>query len=1285
MRRVRGLGPVMGAASLLVLTAWGRPAAAQSVTWIGSGTSLYWSTAANWTTSGSAGLWASGTGVNVTIGSVGGSGSSNQNRTDYSGGVRIGSLSLASPTPFTIKGSRIYLNGPIVSTGSAARSVLADVNLQRPSTTIDVAAGSGRLTLGSIVNSSSAAATLRKTGDGELLLSGVWTSGSATTFTLEQGTVSLAASPRFGFTPPTNAALGMSGNGSFTAGVLRLDGGNLRAAVTGSNPLGPQYFIAPVTQDTVFSGADVSLGDPTGSMNARLQFSGALRIDENTRLTVHNESILTRHITGSFGLTVAGTGRLSLQSTIGPSPTPRLAQLTVDGGAIGVNGFSLIGLPAAGVTLMNGGRFDSFWGVTIGGTNSSQKITIGAGGGVLRSASPMNAADMIIQTGGLQGSGTLRIETTQPLMPPNMPAGYYVQPGRIVLAGTNAAFTGNTVVAGGELQVRALGGLGSALLAGGTQTVDVQSGILNIAAAPGTTLAPDLSRVTVNKGATLRLSGSSFGTATFSVTASTVPAAPIAGMLGLAGTTLSGSTASLRVANGAIIHNSGTLSGTASLRTNLAYASAESGTITLAGTYIPNRRATWGGELLVNGQLTREAGAGTFDLEVKGAGVVMAVAQNTFTGQTTIDNGRLVLQNVNGLGGPGRVVTIKPGAQLDLATTITSATSLPALHPDSAGMIALGTSVSGTVVQTMNRGLNSIGPGYSTDYTYSLASLPAVDGVYRFGSVSTVGSGPSTMQIPRSFTITQANVLTGTAAVIVGAVKGDAFGSAGSVLTIRANQDYSGGTQVRKDFFLAIDQPLTSPFGTGPVTVAGVLMATGSAGSFVNVAGIASQVTFAKGGELWLNNSSGANSDRWGDSTPIALDSGAIRMAGRFSQSVSETVGALAYSGGTRIYLDNTSVSSTTSLTIQSLAPQAGTRPTLDVFKTSDVQKVYVTNTPTTIGSANLIPGGFDRRGNTFLAWNPATTEIVAATPTISGSSFAGSTAASFVNITASTTLTASATAAAVRTTSSISRSVALPSLTIGDGAVGSLMVASGWVTIAPDIRFAGAGVIFTGSNAKATLTGVVTAPDGVVKVGPGDLVLSSTSALGAGSQRLVVREGRLSGNGSRSWNVVIEGNGVFAPGNSPDISEVGGLEMGAETRFEFELTAIDEISDKIVVAGDLILDGYIDIIDWEVDGLGTMEVGTYDLITWGGDLIDNGVTLGDLPEGFFGSLNLNLERKALEFQVFSAVVAVPEPAGFALLVAALPAAWLCRARRRGSLPLTTCSAGTPPAGAKTT
>ncbi|MFM8986001.1 MAG: hypothetical protein ACKONH_08095, partial [Planctomycetia bacterium] len=408
---------------------------------MGSGSNANWSTAANWTQSGTGGLWASGTGVNITIGSIGGSGTSFQNRTDFvasPSGVRIGSLTLASDTPFTLAGALsgtmvsttppIYLNGTILSTGSAPRTVAVQLSLQQPTTEINVAAGSGRLTLGNLVKSGSAAvAAIRKTGDGELLLSSYWSSGSASTFSLEAGTVSLAAAPRFGYSLPSSVALGSYGSGTFTAGVLRLEGGALRAAITGTTPFGPQYFIAPVAQDTILSGSAVTLGDPSGLMNARLGFYNGFRVDADSRLTLHNEAILSRHISGTAALTVSGSGRLTLQGS-GSAPISRLPQLTVDGGGVGVTGMSLAGLPTAGITLVNGGRLDSLTGFTLGGT-TGQKVVIGAGGGVLRSASPMSMANLNILDGGLEGAGTLRVEATQPLLPPNMPAGYYIQPG----------------------------------------------------------------------------------------------------------------------------------------------------------------------------------------------------------------------------------------------------------------------------------------------------------------------------------------------------------------------------------------------------------------------------------------------------------------------------------------------------------------------------------------------------------------------------------------------------------------------------------------------------------------------------------------------------------------------------------------------------------------------------------------------------------------------------------------------------------------------------------------
>lgn len=1241
------------------LALWGADTFGQTATWIGSGSSALWTVSPNWS-----GTWNSGTTTHLVIGAGFLSGTSlTNNVTSYSAGIftgaRIGSLTLAGTTPININGNMIFMNGPIRSSGSATRSVLAPITLQQPSTDVEVAAGSGGLTLGTIYSSTGATMALRKTGGGELALNGSFLEAGVqqTTFTLHEGTVTLGGSLRQGFTVGSSSPLGPIGSGSFSRGVLRLEGGTLRSIATGSGSLPAQYYTFAVLQDTILAGT-ATLGDPTKQANARMTFINGFRLERDSQLIVHNDTTLNRAISGSFSLTVTGGGRLNLRTTLAVSGSA-LGRLVVDGGGVGISGSA--SLPADGVTLRNGGRLDSLAGYTL---PVGRKITLD-GDGVLRSASPNAFADLIIGTSQLVGSGTLRIESTQPVLPPNMPAGYYIQPGRIRITGSNMGFTGDTVVSGGELVVSHQRGLGSTFIAGGTQTATVNAGILTLSGS-GVTSTPDLSRVAVNRGGTLKFAAG----ANVVLTATTMPTAAIAGMVGLEFATLSGSGTGvgLRVADGAIIQNSGTATSPASLACNVIYTGTDSGTLTLAGTYIPNRRFTWGGELNVSGQLQRADEAGPLNLVIRGAGVNMNIPQNTFSGSTTIDNGRLSLGSPVALGqiSTDRSVHIKPGAQLDLASgSFSSLALVPTISGSSAGMIGFGTSVPNEVVRTFARGENAIGPAYYQDYVYSSSQpLDAVNGVYRFGTVSTGSNFSANWQMPRAFAITQANVLSGSTRVIVGGPRGGAFGTASSVLRIGANQDYTEGTTVRKDFFLGVDQPLATPFGTGQVTVAGRLIATGSLGSFASLANPA-QIVFAQGGELWLDNSVGANADRWGDNAPITLDSGAVRLSGRIGTTVSETIGTLTYAGGSRIHLDNLTSSTTTAttLTIKSLAP-TGRHATLEIFEANGPERLYVTEAPTLIGSGSvkLLPGVIDRRTQAFVTRSSTAGEIVAANPNVTSLSAAN--AQAFVGLTTTATASTSVSMLALRAAAPILTTGTGVTLTIGDGATAQFMtVHSGSAEIRPNLVFNGEGVVYTGSGARTVFTGLVTATSGIVKLGPGDLVLSNTTSLaGAAMQELRVREGRLSGNGSRMWNVVVEGSGIFAPGNSPAVMEVGGLTIGEGTTTDFELSSLDAVSDRIDVAGDLTLAGFVDITDWEEDGVGTMEVGTYDLITWDGAMTDNGISLRSMPEGFDGYLNFDTQNQVLQ------LIVVPEPAGVVLGLLAACGATICRRGSRNKL-----------------
>ena len=135
---------------------------------------------------------------------------------------------------------------------------------------------------------------------------------------------------------------------------------------------------------------------------------------------------------------------------------------------------------------------------------------------------------------------------------------------------------------------------------------------------------------------------------------------------------------------------------------------------------------------------------------------------------------------------------------------------------------------------------------------------------------------------------------------------------------------------------------------------------------------------------------------------------------------------------------------------------------------------------------------------------------------------------------------------------------------------------------------------------------------------------LSIQQRLGGNIQ---VEGGRLSGG--EIGGTVIATGGTIAPGHSPGIMTIGGdLLLNASSVLEFELgsptgtAGVD--SDLIEVAGNLTLDGTLNIID--VGGFGE---GLYRLIDYGGTLTDNGLDIGSVPAGYDAS-NLTVQTSVL-------------------------------------------------------
>ncbi|BCH24969.1 outer membrane autotransporter barrel domain-containing protein [Mesorhizobium sp. L-8-3] len=133
--------------------------------------------------------------------------------------------------------------------------------------------------------------------------------------------------------------------------------------------------------------------------------------------------------------------------------------------------------------------------------------------------------------------------------------------------------------------------------------------------------------------------------------------------------------------------------------------------------------------------------------------------------------------------------------------------------------------------------------------------------------------------------------------------------------------------------------------------------------------------------------------------------------------------------------------------------------------------------------------------------------------------------------------------------------------------------------------------------------------------------LLSVNGSLGGA---VTVSGGTLGGSGTLAGSVSVT-NGAIAAGNSPGTLTIGGdLTLASGSSLNFELgspsgtAGVD--SDLINVGGNLTLDGTLNVTD-----AGGFGAGLYRLVNYDGTLTDNGLEIGDAPNGF-GSSNLTVQ-----------------------------------------------------------
>lgn len=190
-----------------------------------------------------------------------------------------------------------------------------------------------------------------------------------------------------------------------------------------------------------------------------------------------------------------------------------------------------------------------------------------------------------------------------------------------------------------------------------------------------------------------------------------------------------------------------------------------------------------------------------------------------------------------------------------------------------------------------------------------------------------------------------------------------------------------------------------------------------------------------------------------------------------------------------------------------------------------------------------------------------------------------------------------------------------------------------------------GAGVVaLSGTN---TYSGVTTVSAGVL------LVNGTLSAVTTGTVS-VVAGATLGGNGRVLRDVSVADNASLAAGDMDLLgnSLVGTFTVGEAANnaslllsnasiLNFDL-ATTAASDKIAVAGNLTLDGVLN-----VSALTGFDVGTYTLFTYTGSLTNNGLDLGTTPGGYTYTVDTGTAG-------IVNLTVVPEPGSMALLVTSL-------------------------------
>lgn len=596
---------------------------------------------------------------------------------------------------------------------------------------------------------------------------------------------------------------------------------------TGTSGTHPSFSLGAdrTVNGVIYEDAGAS-GDLAGIINAgnTLTLSGATpTITTTNSLTIN--SIVSW---GASGLTKIGAGTLTLNGA-----NTGTGGVTVSAGVLNIRNATALGTVAGGTTVASGAALEIQGGITVGAEALSLNGSGISNGGALRNISGTNSYG-----GSVTLAGATRISSDAGLLTLDVASGS-------AITGTqNLTFAG-----AGNITV-------ADPIATGTGTLTkTGTGTLTLTAANTYSGTTTIGTNAANVGTVDITNGSALGTGAVSMVSN-------AGSSNFAALTLN-SGSGITVANNfttsgegqggnGIIRNvtgtnviSGTLtlaSGGGSTRIH-----SDSGSLTLSGNVSTNTTGRFlilGGSATgtVSGNIVNGSGSNTLSGVTKqGTGTWTLSGANNYSGTTTISNGVLRAASATALGGNSTPVTVASGAALDVGATMsgTNALTLNGTGVTAAPAGALTSSITaGTYVGAITLGSNAtIGGGASA---LTLGSTATVD----------IGANTLTMSTSGARTVTN-GVFSGTGAV---AATGANAPGVGGDWASSAAHTYSGGTTLNAGSnvipgasSIGVGAGVTSgPFGTGPLTLAGAAMRSGTGGPFTvgNTVTLSADTTF---------------------------------------------------------------------------------------------------------------------------------------------------------------------------------------------------------------------------------------------------------------------------------------------------------------------------------------------------------------------------------------------------------------------------------------------------------